>query len=132
MDVQVHHRLAGGGADVVAVGVEAFVEEGFCVPDEGEEGGVEEVRDVAEGDGEEVAGARGVPVNSGRSRGRFARTISSARGLQNGQVRGPMPRTPGRGLSRRTFRRGGRRPGLTLWMLKLRSHLRCSCSGFKS
>ena len=66
MGVQVHHRLP----DVVAVGVEAFVEEG-------EEGGklcvrrVEEVRDVAEGDDEGVAGARGVPVNSGRSRGRL-------------------------------------------------------------
>ena len=131
MDVQVHHRLP----DVVAVGVEPFVEEGFCVPDEGEEGGefrVEEVRDVAVGDEEEVAGADGVPVNSGRSRGRFARTISSARGLQNGQVRASMPRTPGRRLSRRTFRRGGRRPGLTLWMLKIRSHIQCSCSGFKS
>ena len=35
--MQVHHRLPGGGADVVAVGVEAFVEEGFCVPEEDEE-----------------------------------------------------------------------------------------------
>jgi len=55
----VHHRLAGGrahvDADVVAVGVEVFVEEGFRLPDEGEEGGefcvgrVEEVGDVAVG-----------------------------------------------------------------------------------
>ena len=37
VDVQVHHRLPGGGVDVVAVGVEAFVEEVFCVPEEGEE-----------------------------------------------------------------------------------------------
>ena len=54
-----HHRLAGGfshiHADVVAVGTELFVEEGFCLPDEGEEGGelrvgrVEEVGDVAVG-----------------------------------------------------------------------------------
>ena len=68
VDVQVHHRLLGGGADVVAVGVEAFVEEDFCLPDEGEEGGefrVEEVRDVAVGDEEEVAGADGVPVIAG-------------------------------------------------------------------
>ena len=42
--MQVHHRLAGGradvDADVVAVGVEAVVEEVFCLPDEGEEGGL--------------------------------------------------------------------------------------------
>jgi len=32
-DVEVHHRLAGGGADVIAVGAILFVEEGdlFCV-----------------------------------------------------------------------------------------------------
>jgi hypothetical protein len=55
---EVHHRLP----DVVAV------EEGFCVPDEGEEGGklgVEEVRDVAVGDEEEVAGAICSKPNSG-------------------------------------------------------------------
>ena len=59
MDVQVHHRLAGDladvDADVVAVGVEAIVEEAFCLPDEGEECGeffvrcVEEAGDVAVG-----------------------------------------------------------------------------------
>ena len=63
VDVEVHHGLAGGGADVhadvVAVGMELFVEEGLCLPDEGEEGGelrvgrVEEGGDVAEGDEEE-------------------------------------------------------------------------------
>ena len=67
MDVEVHHRLAGGfsdvDADVVAVGVAALVEEVFCLPDEGEEGGefcvgrIEEAGDVPEGDDEEVAGA---------------------------------------------------------------------------
>ena len=60
--MEVHHRLAGGcshvHADVVAFGVEVFVEEGFRLPDEGEEGGllrvgrVEEARDVPEGDEE--------------------------------------------------------------------------------
>jgi hypothetical protein len=60
VDVEVHHGLAGGGADVhadvVAVGMELFVEEGLCLPDEGEEGGelrvgrVEEGGDVPEGD----------------------------------------------------------------------------------
>ena len=70
VDVEVHHGLAGGGADVhadvVAVGVEPAVEEGSCLPDEGEEGGlfrvgrVEEGGDVAVGDEEEVAGT---PVN---------------------------------------------------------------------
>ena len=64
--MQVHHRLAGGRADVhadvVAVRVEPAVEEVFRPPDEGEEGGlllvcgVEEARDVAVGDEEEVAG----------------------------------------------------------------------------
>ena len=59
MDVEVRHGLAGGGADVhadvVAVGMKLFVEEGFCLPGEGEEGGVfcggriEEGGDVAEG-----------------------------------------------------------------------------------
>ena len=86
---EVHHRLPGGLPDVVAVGVEPFVEEGFCVPEEGGEFRVEEVRDVPEGDDEEVAGARGVPVNSGRSRGRFARTISSAGGCRTGRSEGP-------------------------------------------
>ena len=64
MDVEVHDRLAGSFsdvyADVVAVGVELLVEEGFCLPDEGGEscvGRVEEAGDVAEGDEEEVAGA---------------------------------------------------------------------------
>ena len=89
VDVQVHHRLPGGLPDVVAVGVEPFVEEVFCVPEEGGEFRVEEVRDVPEGDDEEVAGARGVPVNSGRSRGRFARTISSAGGCRTGRSEGP-------------------------------------------
>ena len=64
--MEVHHRLAGGradvAADVVAVGMKLFVEEGFCLPDEGEEGDllrvgrVEEIRDVPVGD-KEVAGA---------------------------------------------------------------------------
>ena len=67
MDVEVHHGLAGGfadvDADVVAIGVEVLVEEGSGSPGEGEEGsvfligGVEEACDVAEGDEEEVAGA---------------------------------------------------------------------------
>jgi hypothetical protein len=35
-DVEVHHRLAGGGADVIAVGAILFVEEGLRLP--GEEG----------------------------------------------------------------------------------------------
>jgi len=75
VDVEVHHRLAGGGADVhadvVAAGVEVFVEEGFCLPDEGEEGGlfvvrrVEEGGDVAVGDEEEVAGADRVFIIAG-------------------------------------------------------------------
>jgi len=75
VDVEVHHRLAGGcshvHADVVAVGMEVFVEEGFCLPDEGEEGDlfrvgrVEEARDVAEGDEEEVAGADRVFIIAG-------------------------------------------------------------------
>jgi len=57
--VEVHHRLAGGfsdvHADVVAVGVEPAVEEGFRLPEEGEDGGefyvrrVEEAGDVAVG-----------------------------------------------------------------------------------
>ena len=42
--MEVHHRLAGGRAhihaDVVAVGLKLFVEEVFCLPDEGEEGGL--------------------------------------------------------------------------------------------
>ncbi len=63
VDVQVHHRLAGDlsdvDADVVAAGMEALVEEVFCLPGEGEEGGlfavrrVEEAGDVPEGDEEE-------------------------------------------------------------------------------
>jgi len=75
VDMQVHHRLAGGfshvHADVVAVGVAALVEEVFCLPDEGEEGGLllvrraEEVRDVAEGDEEEVAGANWISIIAG-------------------------------------------------------------------
>ena len=52
VDVQVHHRLAGGlsdvHADVVAAGVRLFVEEVFCLPDEGEEGGLLCVRRVEE------------------------------------------------------------------------------------
>jgi len=62
--VQVHHRLAGGladvHADVVAVGVEPAVEEGFRLPEEGEEGDlffvgrVEEGGDVTEGDEEDL------------------------------------------------------------------------------
>ena len=65
--MEVRDRLAGSFsdvyADVVAVGVELLVEEGFCLPGEGEESGefcfgrVEEAGDVAEGDEEEVAGA---------------------------------------------------------------------------
>ena len=64
VDVQVHHRLAGGfsdvDADVVAVGMEASVEEVFCLADEREEGGllcvrrVEEGGDVTEGDEEDL------------------------------------------------------------------------------
>jgi len=53
VDVEVHHRLAGGcshvHADVVAVGVVPVVEESFCFPGEGEEfcvGRVEEGGDV--------------------------------------------------------------------------------------
>jgi hypothetical protein len=71
VDVEVHHGLAGGGADVVAVGVELFVEEGFCLPDEGEEGGqfcvrrIEEGGDVAVGDEEEVAGADWISIVAG-------------------------------------------------------------------
>jgi hypothetical protein len=59
----VHHRLAGDLADIAAFGAELFVEEGFRLPDEGEEGDllflrcVEEAGDVAVGDEEEVAGA---------------------------------------------------------------------------
>ena len=53
VDMEVHHRLAGGGADVdadvVAVGVEPLVEEGFCLPDEGEEGSLLGVGRVEEG-----------------------------------------------------------------------------------
>jgi len=73
--VEVHHRLAGGRshvhADVVAVGAILFVEEGFCLPDEGEEGDllrvgrVEEGGDVAEGDEEEVAGADWILIIAG-------------------------------------------------------------------
>jgi len=73
--VEVHHRLAGGRshvhADVVAVGAILFVEEGFCLPDEGEEGGllfvrrVEEGGDVAVGDEEEMAGADRVFIIAG-------------------------------------------------------------------
>ena len=45
-----HHRLAGGGADVVAGRVELFVEEGFRLPEEGEEGDPgEDVGDVPVG-----------------------------------------------------------------------------------
>jgi hypothetical protein len=61
--VGVHHRLAGDLADIAAFGAELFVEEGFRLPDEGEEGDllflrcVEEAGDVAVGDEEEVAGA---------------------------------------------------------------------------
>ena len=44
MDVQVHHRLAGGlayvHADVVAGRKELLVKEDFRLPDEGEEGGL--------------------------------------------------------------------------------------------
>ena len=75
VDVEVHHRLAGGGAnvraDVVAIGVEPLVEESFCLPGEGEEGGefcvgrVEEAGDVPEGDEEEVAGACRVFIVAG-------------------------------------------------------------------
>ena len=89
MDVQVHHRLAGGLPDVVAVGVEPFVEEVFCVPEEGGEFRVEEVRDVAVGDDEEVAGARGVPVNSGRSRGRLRGRSLREEGCRTGRSEGP-------------------------------------------
>ncbi len=50
--MEVHHRLAGGragvDADVVAVGMKVVVEEGFCLPDEGEEGGLLCVRRVEE------------------------------------------------------------------------------------
>ena len=73
--MEVHHRLAGGGAnvraDVVAVGVELPVKEGFCFPGEGDEGSkfcvgrVKEAGDVPEGDEEEVAGACRVFVIAG-------------------------------------------------------------------
>ena len=73
--MEVHHRLAGGrahvDADVVAVRVEPAVEEGFRLPDEGEEGDlffvgrVEEGGDVAEGDEEEVAGADWILIIAG-------------------------------------------------------------------
>ncbi len=79
MDVEVHHGLAGGfadvDADVVAIGVEVLVEEGSGSPGEGEEGsvfligGVEEACDVAEGDEEEVAGARRELVIAGVAEG---------------------------------------------------------------
>ena len=58
-------------ADVVAVGVEPVVEEVFCLPDEGEEGGlfcvrrVEEAGDVAEGDEEEVARVHWISIIAG-------------------------------------------------------------------
>ena len=75
VEVEVHHRLAGGGAnvraDVVAGGVVPVVEEVLCFPGEGEEGGefcvgrVEEAGDVPEGDEEEVAGACRVFVIAG-------------------------------------------------------------------
>jgi hypothetical protein len=42
--MEVHHRLAG----VDVVGMAAFVEEVFCLPEEGEEAG--EFRDVPEGE----------------------------------------------------------------------------------
>jgi len=51
--------------------MEVFVEEGFCLPDEGEEGGlfvvrrVEEGGDVPEGDDEEVAGADWILIVAG-------------------------------------------------------------------
>jgi len=77
--VEVHHRLAGGGAnvraDVVAGGVVPVVEESFCFPGEGEEGGefcvgrVEEAGDVPEGDEEEVAGACRISVIAGVAEG---------------------------------------------------------------
>ena len=70
-----HHRLAGGcshvHADVVAVGMEVFVEEGFCLPGEGKEEGlffvgrVEEAGDVPEGDEEGVAGADWISIVAG-------------------------------------------------------------------
>jgi len=91
VDVQVHHRLA----DVEAVGVEPFVEEDFCLPEEGEEGAllfvrrVEEVRDVAVGDDEEVAGADRVPVNSGRSRGRWRGRSLREEGCRRGSLYHP-------------------------------------------
>ncbi len=104
--MQVHHRLAGGlsdvDADVVAVGVEPLVEEVFCLPDEGEEGGllcvgrVEEGGDVAEGDEEEVAGADRVSIIAG-----VAEVVCEGcllwGGLQKGQVRASMLSTPGCG-----------------------------------
>ena len=68
MDMKVHNRLAGGGADihayVVAVGMELFVEKGFCLPGKREQRcllplrRIEEAGDMPEGDDEEVAGAR--------------------------------------------------------------------------
>ena len=75
MDVQVHNRLAGGGADVdadvVSIGAELFVEEGFCLPDEGEQRCLllhrrsEEACDMPKGDDEEVAGARRKSIVAG-------------------------------------------------------------------
>jgi len=72
VDVQVHHRLAGGGADVdadvVAGRKEPAVEEGFRLPEEREEAGqfrVEEAGDVPVGDEEEVAGTDWISIITG-------------------------------------------------------------------
>ena len=89
VDVEVHHRPAGGfshvHADVAAVGVEPAVEEGFLLPDEVDSG--EEVGDMAVGDDEEVAGADWIPIIAG-----VAEVVCEDDlffwGLQNGQVRG--------------------------------------------
>jgi len=75
VDVQVHHRLAGGladiYADIVAVGIELTVEVGLRLPDQGEQrllllpGGVEEVCDMPEGDDQQVAGVHRVEIVAG-------------------------------------------------------------------
>jgi|GEM_PF-3017542 len=94
VDVEVHHRPAGGGAhihaDIAAIGVAPAVEEGFRLPEEGEEGGefrVEEVGDMAVGDDEEVAGADWIPIIAGVAEAVCEDDLFFW-GLQNGQVRG--------------------------------------------
>jgi len=75
VDVQVHHGLASGladiHADVVAVRVELAVEMSFRLFDEGEQGllllggGVKKICDMPEGDDQQVAGVHRVAVAAG-------------------------------------------------------------------